>query len=254
MRRSGVGEMRHHATLPRTDNQGSIRHWWLLLVLLILAPDLHLAAQSDQLLPEINAFYKISSPVRVWFQAKETREGGAPTTAELGPSLDFYVKSPVKLADITAFDLDDSKSRALVLSVGYRYLPTPNTAPTNRLEPLFTLNYPVPRLKFLLSDRNRADLDWQDGSFTWRYRNRVQLERTLRIGSYHLSPYASAEFSYQSKYEKWSDTAIFAGCLFPIARHFEFNPYYEHQNNTGPSPNQQLNQLGLMLNMFFGRR
>jgi len=45
---------------------------------------------------------------------------------------------------------------------------------------LFTLNYPVPRINFLLSDRNRANLDWQGGSFTWRYRNRVQLERTLK--------------------------------------------------------------------------
>ena len=233
---------------------GQCRRAWLLLPLLMLALDLRVAAQTDELLPEINAYYKATSTVRVWVQAKQTREGGAPVTAEVGPSLDFYVKSPVKLADITTFDLDDSKSRALVLSVGYRYLPTPNTAPTNRLVPFFTLNYPVPKLRLLLSDRNRADLDWQGGSFTWRYRNRVQLERTLRIGSYHLSPYASAEFFYQSKYDKWSDTAIFAGCLFPIARHFEFNPYYEHQNNTGDSPNQQLNQLGLMLNMFFSRR
>jgi len=103
----------------------------------------------------------------------------------------------------------------------------------------------------LLSDRNRADLDWLSGTFSWQYRNRVQFERTVRISSYHLSPYASAEFFYQSRYEKWSDTAIYAGCLFPIGRHVEFNPYYEHQNQTGRSPNQQLNQLGLMLNLYF---
>jgi len=119
---------------------------------------------------------------------------------------------------------------------------------------LFTLNYPVPRINFLLSDRNRADLDWQGGSFTWRYRNRVQLERTLKWGSYHLAPYASAEFYYASQYGKWSDTALSAGCLFPIGKHFELNPYYEHQNNTGNNPNQQLNQAGLMLNMHFARR
>jgi hypothetical protein len=37
----------------------------------------------------------------------------------------------------------------------------------------------------------------------------------------------------------------------PMAVHVEFNPYYEHQNNTGKSPNQQLNQLGLMLSILF---
>ena len=211
-------------------------------------------AQTDQLLPELDVYYKVTSPLRVWFQAKETREDGAPTTAEIGPSVDFYVNAPLKFSDVTAFDLDDSKSRFLVLSVGYRYLPTPNEAPTNRFEPLFTLNYPVPRIRFLLSDRNRADLDWQGGNFTWRYRNRVQLERTLKLGSYHPSPYASAEFYYESQYQKWSDTAIYAGCIFPIGKHVEFNPYYEHQNSTGKSPNQQYNQLGLMLNMYFSRR
>ena len=227
---------------------------WLALVPLILTMALPASAQTDQFLPEIDAYYKLTSPVRIWFQAKETNEAGAPVTAEFGPSLDFFLNAPLKFADVTAFDLDDSKSRLLVFSVGYRYLPTPNEPPTNRLEPFFTLNYPVSKLGMLLSDRNRADLDWKAGTFTWRYRNRVQLERTLKVGSYHLSPYASAEFYYESLYGKWSDTAIYAGCLFPVGKHFEMNPYYEHQNITGKSPNQQLNQAGLMLNMFFNRR
>jgi hypothetical protein len=227
---------------------------WLALGLLVLALSLSAAAQTDQFLPEIDAYYKISSPVRVWLQAKQTSEAGNPVTAEFGPSLDFYIKSPLKLADVTAFDLDDSKARALIISIGYRYLPTPGSPATNRMEPLFTVNYPVPKLGLLLSDRNRADLDWKAGTFTWRYRNRVQLERTVRLRSYHFSPYASAEFYYESLYDKWADTAIYIGCLFPIRKHFEINPYYEHQNNTGPSPNQVLNQMGLMLNMYFSRR
>jgi hypothetical protein len=138
-----------------------------------------------------------------------------------------------------------------VFSIGYRYLPTPGQAPTNRMEPVVTLNFPLAATRVLLSDENRADLNWQGGGFSWRYRNRFQLERTVRISSYHLSPYTSVEFFYNSQYGKWSDTAIYAGCLFPIRKHFEFNPYYEHQNNTGVSPNQPLNQLGLMLNLFF---
>ena len=53
-----------------------------------------------------------------------------------------------------------------------------------------------------------------------------------------------------SQYSR-SDTALYAGCLFPIGKHVEFDPYYEHQNNTGKSPNQQLDQLGIILNLFF---
>jgi hypothetical protein len=209
------------------------------------------SAQTDQLLLELDLYYKLNSYLRLSFQAKETREAGDPTQAEIGPSLDFYLKPLIRLKGVTEFDLDDSKSRPLVFSVGYRNLPQANNAPAiNRIEPVVTFNFPT-KGRFLLSDRNRADLDWQSGSFSWRYRNLFQVEKTLTIRSYHPVPYASVEFFYESQYGKWSDTAIYAGCFFPIGRHVEFNPSYEHQNNTGKSPNQQLNQLGLMLNLYF---
>jgi hypothetical protein len=221
---------------------------WLALMLLVPALGQCARAQIDQVLPEIDVYHKLSSAVRFGFQAKETREGGAPTQAEIGPSLDFYLKPLVKLEKITWFDLDDSKKRVLVLSLGYRYLPSPNSPPVNRVEPVATFHFPL-KVGFLLSDRNRADLDWQSGKFTWRYRNLVQIERRLTIGSYHPVPYAAVEFFYQSQYSKWSDTAIYAGCMFPLGRRLVFDPYYEHQNNTGKSPNQQLNQLGLRLSI-----
>lgn len=223
---------------------------WLTLALLVAALAFPAGAQTDQLLPEIDAYYKLKSDVRLWFQAKETSEDGDPVSAEIGPSIDLYLKPWVKLQGATAFDLDDSKARPILFSIGYRYLPFPGMPPKNRLEPYVTLNFPV-KGRLLLSDRNRADLDWQSGNFFWRYRNRLQVERTLRIRSYHFSPYVSEEVTYASRFAKWSDTAVFAGCLFPFGRHVEFNPYYEHQNNTGNSPNQQLNQLGLMLNLWF---
>jgi len=179
-----------------------------------------------------------------------TREGGEQNSAEIGPILDFHIKSLSALAEITKFDLDKSKSQMLLFSVGYRYLPYPNAPPTNRFEPYFVLNVPA-RGRLFISDRNRADLDWSNGKFSWHYRHRIYVERPWKIHGYHLSPYASAELWYTSQYEKWSTTTITVGCIFPFGKHVGFNPYYEHQNNTGKSPNQQLNQLGLMLNLWF---
>ena len=229
-----------------------LRKWfWLLLLLVSAVPSL---AQTDQFLPEVDAYYKVRDNLRLWFQAKETVEAGDPQTAEIGPSLDFYLKAHPLLTGFTNFNNDDSKSHPAVFTIGYRYLPYPGGPPTNRLEPMLTLNAPVRHLKVLLSDRNRFDLDWQNGAFTWRYRNRLQLQRTWRVGSYHLSPYAMAEFFYESQYSKWADTALYAGCDLPIGRHFQFSPYYEHQNQTGSSPNHQLNQFGLILNMYFAHR
>jgi hypothetical protein len=208
-------------------------------------------AQTLQGLPEIDTYVKLDPDLRFTFQVKETREGGDPTQAEIGPSLDFYLKPLVKLKGATEFDLDDSRSRFLVLTIGYRYLPQANGAPgTNRFEPVATLNFPM-KGRFLISDRSRADLDWENDNFSWRYRNRFQIERAIRLRSYHPVPYVSAELFYESQYRKWSDTALYAGCLFPVGKHLEFDPYYEHQNNTGKSPNQQLDQLGIILNLFF---
>jgi hypothetical protein len=207
-------------------------------------------AQSFQFLPEVDVYYKIQQDLRLNFQAKETREAGDPTQAEVGPSVDFFLKPLLRLKDITVFDLDESKSRPLLFSVGYRYVPSPDKPAVQRMEVVA-----IPRLplvaKILASDRNRADLDWENGQFTWRYRNRLTLERRVAIGAYHPGPYVSAEVFYQSQYQKWSTTALYAGCLLPVGKHFELDPYYEHQNITGKRPNQQLNQFGLILNMHF---
>ena len=226
------------------------RHLWFVVAVFAPLPGLCANAQIDEFLPEIDVHYKVSRDVRVSFQAKQTRESGDPTQAEIGPSVAFYLKPLVRLKKVTAFDLNDSKARPLVLSIGYRYLPSPNTPTANRMEPIATLHFPL-SAGFLLTDRNRADLDWKSGQFSWRYRNRLQMEKRFSIHAYHPAPYASVEFFYDSRYKKWSDTAIYAGCLFPIGKHLEFDPYYEHQNNTGKSPNQQLNQLGGVLSVYF---
>jgi hypothetical protein len=129
-------------------------------------------------------------------------------------------------------------------------VPSPDKPHVERLELSVIPRWPL-FARILLSDRNRADLDWEKNQLTWRYRNRVQLERRLTVGSYRPAPYVSAEVFYQSQYEKWTTTALYVGSLLPAGRHFEFDPYYEHQNVTSKHPNQQFNQFGLILNLYF---
>jgi len=228
--------------------------FWLALVLLLLFSKAASAQSSQevQFLPEIDAYLKLNTNIRVSAQAKDTREGGDSTQAEIGPSMEFYLKPLIRLKEITAFDLDDAKTRPLVLTAGYRYLAAPGKPGTNRIPIAVTSRLPI-KAKLLLTDRNRADLDWSNGSFTWRYRNMLSLERTVAIGSYHLIPYANAEIYYESQYSKVSTTELYAGTLVPIGKHFQFNAYYEHQNNTGKHPNSQVHGLGLTLNIYMSR-
>ena len=60
----------------------------------------------------------------------------------------------------------------------------------------------------------------------------------------------AAEPFYESQYNKGSTTDLHAGCLFPIGKHFEFNTYCEHENDTGKNPNRQQNFVGLAPYLF----
>jgi uncharacterized protein DUF2490 len=216
----------------------------LVVCLAVLVPLLPITAQENsEFLPEVDVYYRLQPAVGFWFQAKQTREAGDPVQAEIGPSLNLYLLKPI-------WNLNPPQSQPIVFSIGYRYLPSPNAPPTNRMEPVVTLNLAL-KHRFLISDRNRADLDWQSGSFNWRYRNRLNVGTRLHIRGYEPQPYVAVEVFYASQYAKWDDTAIYVGCQFPIGTHVNLEPYYEHQNITSKSPNQRYNQAGLILNLSF---
>lgn len=220
---------------------------WLLLIWLtsILGH-----AQEVQFLPEVDTYFTVDQRVRLFIQAKDDREGGDPQQFTFGPSVQFYLKPLLKLKNITLFDLDDVKRRMVVFESGYRIITAPNALATNRAEESVTFHLPI-MLRILLADRNRADLDWQGGTFSWRYRNRLSAQRTVSLFSYHLIPYVMAEAFYESKYGKWSTTDLYAGCRFPAGKVVQFDLYYEHENNTGKSPNQQNTFVGANLNLYF---
>jgi hypothetical protein len=220
---------------------------WVLLIWLACGLS---HAQSTQFLPEIDTHFTVDSRVRFLLQAKDDREGGDPQQFTFGPSIQFYLKPLLQLKNVTVFDLDDVKRRILVFESGYRIITAPNTPVENRAIESVTFHFPI-MLRILLADRNRADLDWQAGTFTWRFRNKLTAQRTVSISSYHLIPYVAAEPFYESKYGKWSTTDLYAGCRFPVGKIIQFDVYYQHQNNTGKSPNQQNTFFGVNLNLFF---
>jgi len=223
--------------------------WWLAgaMAALLFVPTA--CAQTDQFLPEIDVYAKLHPNARFRFQAKETREDGVPTQAEIGPSIDFYWR-PLK--NLIPNGVDEAKTRFILLSFGYRYLPSSSAPPTNRILLEATPRFPIlARAKLIVSDRNRGEINFSNGDVTWRYRNRLQLEREITIRSYHPTLYANTEVFYDSNPGKWTTTRIQGGCQFPIRTHSEIDAYYEHQNNTSSAPNQQLNAVGLILNLHF---
>jgi hypothetical protein len=227
------------------------RKHWRRMVFCVLFGCVSVSAQTVQFLPEVDAYLQLNSRFRAYYQAKDDRDGGDSTQFTNGPSLQLFLKPLLKLKRVTTFDLDDAKKRTLVLEAGYRYITAPDKPPDDRFLTAVTFNFPM-KAAFLFIDRNRADLDWKGGKFMWRFRDKFTLERTFAIYSYHLIPYVAFEPYYESQYNKWSTTTEFAGCLLPVGKHVQFNPYYEHENDTGSKHgNNQENYVGLAVYFYF---
>ena len=242
-------------TCPRLTGQDrascslqSAAYFLILASFCLLVPSVR--AQSYQTWPETSTYVKLNQDLRLYFIATKTKENRQGTDAEIGPNLDFYLRPLVKWRAITVFDLDKSKSTPLLLRVGYRYLPS-TAGPTEHRGVIEATGRYALKSGFLFSDRNRADLRFIEGDFSWRYRNRITVERTVSILSYHFSPYVRAEAYFDSNNDKWSRTSETAGLTYPIKKHMEVDVYFEHQNDTSKSPNRQINALGLALNFYF---
>jgi hypothetical protein len=95
-----------------------------------------------------------------------------------------------------------------------------------------------------------ASISTKYGEFTWRYRNKLTLQRTFSIHSFHLIPYVAAEPFYESQYGKWSSTDLYSGALFPVGKHVQFNSYFEYENDTGKRPNRQQYYVGLAMYLY----
>jgi hypothetical protein len=102
----------------------SLRNLWLPLVVSVLSCEV-VSAQETHFLPEVDVYLKLNSGARLRVQASNTRQGGDPTQLTMGPDLELYVKPLIRLKEVASFDLDDAKSRPLVITAGYRYLAAP---------------------------------------------------------------------------------------------------------------------------------
>jgi hypothetical protein len=231
--------------------KGVQRKWLIATFLLsLLSASVRGQTTITAFLPEVDSYFRLSSNVRLNFDAKGYMEDGDLNHAQIGPSLQFNIRPFEKLKQITIFDLDDIKCMPVAFTIGYRYLPSTTQPSINRLQPIVLFHVPFPG-RTLVTDRNRADLDWSQDTFNWTYRNRITAERRVTIHSYHPGPYAAAEFAYQSQFAKWSTTRIFAGCLLPLTGHIQLDTYYEHVNNTGTRPSRQVNAAGLIVSLYF---
>ena len=115
-------------------------------------------------LPELNSHFRLSSNIRLVFDAKGYMEDGDLNRAQVGPSLQFNIRPLEKLKRFR-----HGRHEVHASGVHHRISLSPIERAARR--PPF-VSHPLFPGTILLSDRSRGDLDWSNGSFRWTYRNR----------------------------------------------------------------------------------
>ena len=228
--------------------------WLVLLIALIASFVTAAGAQTTVVWPEVDAFVKLTPAARLHGLATTVQENGESTEGEFGVDIDFYHAPFRSKKPKLLFRLDESKNRVLMVRAGYHNLPS-YTGGANENRGVLEVTARFPLMGWLgdvlLSNRNRMDFRLIAGEYSWRYRNRLSVERELSIGLVRLNPYARFEIYYDSRFEKWSRTEWMLGSAFPITRYWELEMYFDYQNDTGGSSSRQTKALGTVVNFYF---
>ena len=176
--------------------------------------------QGFEIQPEVDAYYHVDETLRLLLQVQSTFIPSEDfSSVAVGGFADWFI---VPLAR-TLLSPDIGKTRALNIRVGARYLQTidPGTVGTSNVFALqldLTPRYFLP-WGILATNRNRFQARWtvsSNDAFSFRFRDRLELEREFEIGKVGLTPFANVEWFWQSPPAMWTQFRMEAGlqCSF----------------------------------------
>ena len=218
-------------------------------VLIVLLGSTVIPARSqdtvNEFWPEVDTYLTLSPKYRLFFMAQKAVDQDSELERwQFGPNLDITLKPILRMKFQT---LDPEKRKYLTFRIGYRHLIS--TGPDeNRMILAVTPRFPLPK-SVLLTDRSQVDLRWRNG-FSWRYRNRLGMEKSCTIRSLKFNPYVRGEIFYDSAVSRWNRISYNGGVVVPIFKRAEIVPSFERQNISGSKTNH-VNGAGLTLSLYF---
>jgi hypothetical protein len=204
--------------------------------------------------PEIDVYIPLKPKVRLFFLgtvSKSVEDGefrnAQAYEAQIGAHIDYIPNNHV------------------ILRAGYRFGSAVGSNSDPFKEHRFlteqTLRTMLPG-ELLLSDRNREDFRFVNGDFSFRYRNRVTVEREFHLFRKRtITPYVSGEIFYDTRYDVWNrnryavgvQTSLRRGPLMKMLlpkRQIILDLYYMRQNDSR-SDTPHVNALGAALSFYF---
>jgi hypothetical protein len=210
---------------------------------------------QNELWPEVDAFFKLSSRVRLFLllapiyspQSWTGDETASFGELEFGPFVDVTLKPiPRRLQRA-----DWERARYLWARVGYTHLSDFAGAPEsyeNRGILEITGRLPLPGAVWMVG-RARVDLRDRNDAFSTRYRYRMQVERETLLFRAATVPYVNAEPFYDSRYDAVVRWRFEAGIEIALSDHWRLEPHYLRQEDSSSEP-RHTNAFGLIIKSF----
>lgn len=199
-------------------------------------------------MPEVDLYWRLNPDLRLEFVTSRTNDTSNSNSATVGPTLNLFLHPLLSVRQTTG---DDANRNLLTGGIGYRAISSTAKPEENRIELDLAPRFQLPG-SMLLDDRNRIDLRFISGNFTWRYRNRLTLQRTFKIHAFTVTPYARAEVYYDISSNEWNKMTYSSGGVISLTKRMDIEAYYQRENNIGSTPNH-VNGIGLTLHVYFRR-
>jgi len=106
---------------------------------------------------------------------------------------------------------------------------------------------------WLFTDRNRIDLRWFEGDdgMSFRYRNRMQIEKPFPVFSWMITGFGSYEPYYDSRYDKLIRRHRFVGGVsIPIVKWLALGVFYDYYIETAPKK-ETGGAIGIAIGIYF---
>jgi hypothetical protein len=215
---------------------------------LIVAQDSTRAQQ--ELWPGIDFHYRFNNKFRVIASYSATKLKSSDfTDGGIAFNFDYYTL-PVLRKMYTP--LDHSRGHFLWLRAGYAY----STSPKNSKDELkeHTLiteangRFYLPN-NFLLTNKNRMDWRFRNGSFQPRFRPRLNLERDFKTEFLTFNAYTYLEYFYNFNTGNKNRFRLAFGTEISVAHNLNFEIYLVHQFENGSQVNN-VNAVGLSLKIY----
>ena len=228
---------------------------FLLLGLLFAIPSQANAQEPttrNEFWPEVDVYVNLTSKLRLFVLgtvSKSVEDGellrGNTSEAQFGIHLDYI------------------RNKHLTIRTGYRFgtsIGDDDQFKEHRLLSEQVLRKET-RWGLAISDRNREDFRFLNGDFSFRYRNRVTVEREFQVRNRAFIPYASAEAFFDTRYNVWNKFRFAMGAQIelrpgpfskiPLPKHQPIlDIYYARQHDTR-SDTPYVNAIGAALSFHF---